>query len=270
MVDPLVDPAAAPADELAALERQILADPHAVTLRHAYAQAAGGWRGRFVRLQVELSDLQRAGRKDGELFLACERLAREHGAGWAAPIAPLVHEARFLRGFVEWIVIDAAAFVRDWRELYARAPIRHVDLVDAALVAAELAACEGLAQLRGLSFNLAGTRFGKTRLGSAGARALAASPYLRKLRYLDVRYSDLDEGALAALVTTDALPRLEVGLLDGNAIPDLCEDVSSDWDGTVTDARPTQALYDFTQRHGDRPWLHPVELRRRHVLCEEI
>lgn len=259
-----------PSDELTALERQIVADPHAVALRQAYALAEGGWRGRFVRKQVELSDLQRAGRKDGALLLECDRLLREHGAGWAGPIAARVHEARFLRGFVEWIVIDAAAFVRDWRALYALAPIRHADLVDAAPVAAELAACEGLAQLRGLSFNLAGTRFGKTRLGSAGARALAASPHVRKLRYLDLRYGDLDEGALAAIVATDALPRLEVGLLDGNAIRDLCEDVSTDWDGTVTDARPTQALYDFTQRHGDRPWLHPVEQRRRHVLRDEI
>ena len=230
-------------DEVAALERLVLTDPHAVAPRQALAVALGDWRGRFIRKQIELSDLQRAGR---------------------------VHEHRFLRGFVEWITVDAAAFVRDWRELYALAPIRHVDLVDAAPVAADLAACEGLAQLRGLSFNLAGTRFGKHRLGDAGARALLASPHLRRLRYLDLRYNDLGEDTLAAIVTADTLPRLEVGYLDGNRPADLSEDVSLDWDGTLTDARPTAALHAFTQRHGDRPWLHPVEQRRRYILREEI
>ena len=257
-------------DEVAALERLVLTDPHAVAPRQALALALGDWRGRFIKKQIELSDLQRAGRKDGALLIECEELLTKHGASWAGPIAGRVHEHRFLRGFVEWITVDAAAFVRDWRALYDLAPIRHVDLVDAAPVAADLAACEGLAQLRGLSFNLAGTRFGKHRLGDAGARALLASPYLRKLRYLDLRYSDLGEDTLAAIVTTDALPRLEVGYLDGNRPAELSEDVSLDWDGTLTDARPTAALHAFTQRHGDRPWLHPVEQRRRYVLREEI
>ena len=106
----------------------------------------------------------------------------------------------------------------------ALAPLRHLDLVDAAPVAEALAACPGLAQIRGLSFNLAGTRFGKTRLGDAGAVALAASPHLRRLRYLDLRFSDLGEDALAAIATSPNLPRLEVGLLDGNRVADLCED----------------------------------------------
>ena len=125
-------------DEVAALERLVLTDPHAVAPRQALALALGDWRGRFIKKQIELSDLQRAGRKDGALLLECEELLAKHGAGWAGPLAARVHDHRFLRGFVEWITVDAAAFVRDWRALYDLAPIRHVDLVDAAPVAAEL------------------------------------------------------------------------------------------------------------------------------------
>lgn len=257
-------------DEIAALERLVLTDPHAMAPRQSLALAVGGWRGQFVHKQIELSDLQRAGRLDGALFLECEALLSKHGAHWAGPIAARVHEHRLLRGFVEWVTLDARTFVRDWRALYDLAPIRHVDLVDAAPIAAELAACEGLAQLRGLSFNLAGTRFGKHRLGDAGARALLASPHLRELRYLDLRHNELHAESLAAVVGSAGLPRLEVGLLDGNHPTDLREDVSLDWDGTLIGARPTEALHAFTARHGDRTWLHPVERRRRRVLREEI
>jgi hypothetical protein len=118
-------------DEEQALWRAVLDDPHSVATRAAFAQDIGGERGAFMLAQIEASDRMRAGRASYEPNTRAMRLLRGHERAWAGPIVDAVYEARFLRGCVEWIVVDAARFVREWRQLYELAPIRHLDLVNA-------------------------------------------------------------------------------------------------------------------------------------------
>jgi hypothetical protein len=255
-------------DEATLLEG-VIADPDDMSPRLALAELWGGDRGAFVLAQIEESEAMRAGRRFSEPAMRAERLLRGNARRWAGPIADRVHEARFVRGFVEWIVVDAAVFVRDWKELVALAPIRHVDLAHARPVIADVVDCPGLERIVGLSFNLIGTpRYDP--LGDDGAIALAASLRLQNLRFLDLGHSKLSEAGLAAIATSPNLPRLEVGDLSGNAIADLVEETSSDDGGTTIDAWPGSGLVDFERRHGRREWLHPTQRRGRQVFREEI
>jgi hypothetical protein len=253
-----------------ALWRAILEEPGTVAPRLSLAARWGGARERFVRAQIEVSDLMRAGRDYSKPWDVAERALAGNERAWAGEIAARVPWFRFLRGFVEWVVIDAAVFVRDWQQLFELAPIRHIDVAGIGGAVDAFFACKGLEQIAGLSFNLYGTPHNTSALGDRGAHALASCPHLRRLRYLDVRHNQIGEDALAALARAPSLARLDVGLLDNNAVADLREDVSQDYDGTITDIRPAEGLHDFEQRHGACGWLHAYERRGRRVLREEL
>lgn len=253
----------------ATLLKAVIDDPDDMTPRLALADLWGGDRGAFIRAQIEQSNAMRTGRRFSESAIRAYQLSQGNTKRWAGPIADRVHEVRFVRGFVEWIVVDAAAFVRDWKELLAMAPIRHVDLAHAKPVIAELVDCPGLERIAGLSFNLISTPHYDP-LGDDGAIALAASRRLHNLRFLDLAHSKLSEAGMAAVAASSNLPRLEIGDLSGNAIDALVEEVSSDPDGTILQVWPGPGLVDFERRHGRREWLHPTERKGREVFREEI
>ena len=193
------------ATDEATLLHAVIADPDDLSPRLALADLWSGERGELIRVQIERSEAMRAGRKSSKAGMRAHQLLQGNAKRWAGPIADRVLEARFLRGFVEWIVVDAAVFVRDWKTLFAMAPIRHLDLVHARPVIAELVDCPGLERIAGLSFNFAGTpRYDP--VGDDVAIALAASPRLRNLRYLDLGHSELSEAALAAVASSPTSP----------------------------------------------------------------
>lgn len=253
-----------------ALWRTILEEPGAIAPRLSLAARWGGARERFVRAQIEVSDLMRAGRTYARPWSEAERLLAGNERAWAGDVADRVPTFRFLRGFVEWVVVDAAVFSRSWKQLFDSAPIRHIDVAGIGNAIDTFFACEGLERIIGLSFNLYGTPHNTSVLGDRGARALATCWHLRQLRYLDVRHNAIGEDALAELTRSRNLAALDVGLIDDNAIKELREDVTQDFDGTITDIRPTEALHRFEQKHGACSWLHAYERRGRRVLREEL
>ena len=253
-----------------ALWRAILEEPGTIAPRLALATRWGGPRERFVRAQIEASDLMRAGRSYARPWSEAERLLNGNERAWAGDVADRVAAFRFLRGFVEWVVVDAAVFARDWKQLFDCAPIRHIDVAGIGDAIDTFFACEGLESIIGLSFNLYGTPHNTSLLRDRGARALAACSHLRRLRYLDVRHNAIGEDALADLTRSHHLAGLDVGFIDANAILDLREDVVQDYDGTITEIRPNEALYRFEQQHGACKWLHAYERRGRRVLREEL
>jgi uncharacterized protein (TIGR02996 family) len=257
------------ATDEATLLQAVIDDPDDMSPRLALADLWGGERGELIRVQIEQSESMRAGRPFSKPAMRAHQLLQGNAKRWAGPIADRVLEARFVRGFVEWVVVDAAVFVRDWKALFAMAPIRHLDVVHAKPAIAELVDCPGLERIVGLSFNFAGTpRYDP--IGDDAAIALAASPRLKNLRYLDLGHSKLSEAGLAAIASSPNLPRLEVADLSGNAIPEMVEVTSGDYDGTTLDAWPGPGLVDFESRHGRREWLHPIQRRGRQVFREEI
>ncbi len=241
----------------------VLANPGAREPRLAFGKAAGGARESFIQLQLTASDAQRAGKSSPALVEADRLLATgDRRLAWANGILERVPEARFLRGFVELLVIDAAKLVIEHRDLYARAPIRHLDVTDARPQLATLFGSAALAPIVGLSFNLDGTPHGGKPVGDGVVDALLASPHLGNLRFLDLRGQELSAAAMLRLARAPQLAALEVGLLDG-----LTEDVSTDYDRTITDVRPSDPLAAFEQTVGTRvPWLHPVETTNRRVV----
>jgi len=215
--------------------------------RHALAKLWGGEREAYVTTELAKPTLE-------SLALA----ERNHRA-WAGPIVGRVHAARFLRGFVEWIVVDAAVFARDYETLLALAPIRHLDVANIGAAATQFFACPGLAQIVALSFDLGGTPQ-EHPARDAVVAPLLASPHLRKLRYLDLRRNDLSEAAHAKLAHATNLPALEVLRLDG-----LEEEYGMDYDGSIQTVRPSAALVAFEQRHGPSAWLHHGERTQREI-----
>src|SRR5688572_12772565 len=102
------------APDEATLLQAVSDDPEDMLPRLALADLWGGNRGAFIRAQIEESEAMRAGRRFTEPAMRGYQLLQGNAQRWAGPIADRVHEVRFVRGFVEWIVVDAAAFVRDW------------------------------------------------------------------------------------------------------------------------------------------------------------
>src|SRR5688500_10966481 len=129
-----------PLDE-ATLMQAVIDDPEELSPRRALADLWGGDRGAFIHAQLEASEATRTGRPFAEPLLRAEALLAGNADRWAGPIAGRVHRARFLRGFVEWITVDAAVFLREWEDLFTLAPIRHLDLAHARPVIGELVDC---------------------------------------------------------------------------------------------------------------------------------
>jgi hypothetical protein len=258
------------------LWQEVLERPEDMAPRLALAQLWGGVRGEHIRAQIEESEAMRAGRSFSKPGMRAYQLAQgnpqEPGARekrWAGAIADRVHAARFIRGFVEWIVVDAAVFVREWQELFALAPIRHLDLAHAKGVIDEVVDCPGLERVTGLSFNLIASPFYQP-LGDAGARALAKSPRLSNVRYLNLGHSGLSEAAMAEIAASPNLPRLEMGDLYGNAILDLCEESGGEYGTSDECFWPGPGLIEFERRYGRREWLHAQERKGRQVFREEF
>jgi hypothetical protein len=173
-------------------------------------------RAEFIRVQCALARPAVAPRP---ALAERQRLLRaRRGDEWAGPLLRLTIGYEFHRGFIDVVSVEAGAFPGAADALFGLAPIQHLQLdwgdAPAALrgrLARWLADCPHLARLR--SLYLYGSR-----LGNAGAEALAVSPYLTGLRRLDLSHCDIGDGGVRALAALPGLDRLEALDLSSNAI----------------------------------------------------
>ena len=186
--------------------------------------------------------------------LAIDRLVEPNFHGWAGAIAERVTVVKFLRGFPKWIEADATRFASEWQDLVALAPIRHLDVVHARTHAAlaALFARPGLAQLATLSFFVIGPALGPP--NGAIVKPLVESPHLYKLRFLDLRGCELTSDEKVQIAKATNMPALEYLRMD-----DLDESIGTDYDGSIQDIRPGDALAAFDARYGITPALHHAE-----------
>jgi hypothetical protein len=104
--------------DLAGLWDVVIASPEADEPRLAYAAVIAQSDPRCaeligVRLRCDrMRKARAAGDEGGALALGSCQLTREHDQAWASNVAPLVDRLRFVRGFVEDVRMDAAAFLR--------------------------------------------------------------------------------------------------------------------------------------------------------------
>lgn len=219
---------------------EILANPHDDVPRLVYAdwlEEQGNPRGEFIRIQCELD----AGVEDederNDLRVREMDLLDEFGEEWAGPVPEMVTRHVFLRGFVEYVVMPMAEFVKQAPELIRLAPIRHVMLnCRRASDAEPLANCVQLEQMNGLILagvapdsvrQIFGRRsfphleklvLGQNRIGDEAVRSLANAPGLENLKMLDLCRDALRNSAAIALAESPYIKRLETLLLSHNEI----------------------------------------------------
>lgn len=240
----------------------VLAQPHELGPRQAFATLVGGTRGAFIEAQLRSSAALRADPPsfDDDAVILADELLDNHAQQWANGADQLTTGVTFMRGFIELVAVDASWFTNHWRALFARAPIRQL-IVHGLNNPRQFFGCAGLQQLVGLTFNLYGTAFSAETFDDHAAAALTASPNLAQLRYLDVTGTALtDVGKLSIL---RGLPALQTALFD-----DLGETVSQDYDGTLTGVLESDGLVAFEKAHGMFASLHEVSRINASVLRE--
>ncbi len=242
---------------------EVVTDPNNLAPRAAYADLVGGERADFIRAQLSSNAALRVQQPDAfdhDAVLLAEDLLEGHEVEWANGVETLVTRFGYLRGFVEVATVDAGWFAAHWQQLFERAPIRHL-VVHGLAQAPRFFECQGLRQLVGLSFNLAGTPANRERLDDAGARALASSLHLEGLRYLDLWNCALTDVGKAAVLR--AFPSLRACLMD-----ELDETVLQDFDGSALGVVGSEGLTAFEATYGRFEALHEAARTGAAVLRE--
>src|SRR5262245_12784273 len=112
--------------ESAALLAAIIANPGEDTPRLAYAdwldENGEPARARCIRLQYESEKLPPIGAKASKAKKEEEALLKKHGKKWVGEIAKLVERYVFRRGFVEYIRVTVANFLKHGGKLFELAP----------------------------------------------------------------------------------------------------------------------------------------------------
>src|SRR5579859_2017878 len=214
-----------------------------------FAAAAGDPRGEFIRLQVALAD-QGGAPNDGADNLLRGRvreLLAAHRGEWSRPVAAYVEDSAFHRGFVEWVRLGARAFLRDAPKLFARAPVRHLDLTGAGRVLLDLVASPHLRRVRSLALERAD-------VDDDAMVALAACPNLGELRWLSLAHDHVGFEGASALAGSPYFPELRYVLFSGNPI-DPHERYAFDGGLTVDAWMPSDGIA-LEARHGHIRWLH--------------
>jgi len=180
-------------------------------------------RAEFIRLQVKLARESFAGGapvedEDAELLrrvrwledVERERELREaHGPRWAEPVAHLVSDYHWERGFVAGVTLPAAAFLDYAPRLFARAPIVFVRLTQVREAGEALFFSPLLGRVPALSL-------ADTGIGDQEVRRLAESPHLARLWWLDLSFNRVGPEGTRALAASPRLRRLPFIGLDGN------------------------------------------------------
>jgi uncharacterized protein (TIGR02996 family) len=234
-------------ERIDALHEQVVASPVEDAPRLAYAGALESMdqeRAEFIRLQIRLARLRRERNKSGPPgpYIREHALIAERGAEWAADVSGLVEKWQYLRGFVDVVWMEAAAFLTTAPELYRRTSVLHLNLTGVAPVADELFGSPHLRRIRSISMVA-------QNLGDDAAIAVAASPHLAKLEWLDLRNNQIGQPGLEALAASQLLPRLGFLGFSGNAAEDLTPRHADEYDADTLEATDLQNTY------GLRDWL---------------
>jgi uncharacterized protein (TIGR02996 family) len=233
----------------------IIANPADDAPRLAYADLVdrkGDPRGAFIRLQIRLRDVEVARSLPadyGALLDEHDALLRAHGDRWAEPVRGLVDGWRFVRGFIDEVKLDAAAFLQRAPAVYAAAPVLNLNLTGGKDRMDAVAASPHLGRIRALGLDENG-------IGDAGAHALAASPHVRELRWLDLFMNKIGRPGLEALCASSNLPSLRFARLTSNGFPDP-DDAIGEVDGyriVEWDRPPIQI--ELEAKYGRKRWFH--------------
>jgi uncharacterized protein (TIGR02996 family) len=181
-------------------------------------------RAEFIRLQCQLGQMPEEADDRPDLERRCRVLLRRHRSEWLGTLAAPEFKARFRRGFVDHVDIDAARFCQEGDGLLSGTTVRQVTLVETRPEAfAVLTTVEALGRLNGL-----GVRPPKVRpvdppsgypVASGNFTGLVHSPHLSSLRALDISGWRFQQDDCQALGSSPRLERLERLSLAGTLMP---------------------------------------------------
>jgi hypothetical protein len=243
------------------LVQAVIADPDADAPREAFAAwgvAHGDRQGELARIQLAEAHERRVGivSEAHRRYLEAYDLLEKHEKTWAHEVLSIVRQVRFYRGFVELVSIDVPTFLSHASQLYALAPIRSVQFLDAGPHVDALAASEYLERLVSVEFY---NKSHAAPLGDAGLRKLVASPHLGKVVMLSVPLNDIGANGVEALAASVRLPRLRYAALGNNPVDDPAEQCAFDAISHEVN-RNSIVLPPFGRalevKYGDLPWLH--------------
>lgn len=186
----------------------------------------GPRRARLIRIQIALARLQedesevdepdpaaRAERRRTreKLIEAQEDLLRAHREDWTIAFRGLADGLEFRRGFVEKLNIAARQWLRRASELFAAAPIRHVQLLDVGGNLPSALQSPYLSRLAALTIQ-------KQHSGRPLSRAVAEATHLSHLKALYLIRQRFEDGSAEDLATSPVLANLETLDLSENEL----------------------------------------------------
>lgn len=239
------------------LRRAVLEDPGADGPRLAYADFCAQQadvvtraRAELIRRQLELTHTPprviATGGANG-LITAIAGLLDTHRDAWAAPVRPFVDTFTFYRGFVELVGLSASQLLAHGAELFAAAPILHVDLSGVRDVDERLFDSPLFAPLRSLGLDRSG-------LYDIHLQLLARSPEVTNLRWLSATYNNLQKDGYVAIAGSPNTRALAYASFLGNPV-DPVEQLGID-SGAVVSVEMPAAGKALEQRFGRLEWLH--------------
>ncbi len=233
----------------------VVADPDDEAPRRAlaaYYDERGDQRGELIRLQLEIAAKKAMGVRDGALLGRERALLRAHGRAWAAPLADLINDYKFHRGFIGEVTLPLDRFLDVAPTLFAAAPIQHVNLTLPRTRWTELLSSPHLARLTSLALEELG-------LTDDDAKQIAKAERFRTLRWLSLAVNKIGRPGVEALAASPWLAQLAVLDLAFNPCDPIPKPAAHDLDGRVTAIDRPMIANELESRHGRRPWLDNPE-----------
>lgn len=239
------------------LYTHILKQPENNSLRRRYAEALplDHPHAQLIMAQLEQWYLERSNivretprRRLIDLHRLQDKLLATYTAEWTAPLAALGSKFQFVRGFIEAVTLSPEAFVQHGKMLLEAAPIVSLDLVG---TTGFEQLCESPLLDHILSLNLFSQK-----LGDTNAQRLASSVHARSLRYLDLGYCNLTEAGVAALAASPNLPHLQYVNLTSNRCENPVEEAAGIDGDHIEDYIFPAFGQRLEQQYGPQRWLH--------------
>jgi len=165
--------------------------------------------GELIRIQCALARLAPDHPRRPELAQREADLLQQFQATWTDHLRDLAIGFEFRRGLLDGVSVEATTFLAKGDELFRRAAVRRIRLVDAARHITRVANCPFLASVREL--DLCGND-----LGNGGANVLLRSPYLGRVESLDLSFNGLCDGGALLVARSRSTPRLRALYLTDN------------------------------------------------------
>jgi uncharacterized protein (TIGR02996 family) len=183
-------------------------------LARAVASEWGPARGRFIRVQIALAQLEeetrdadpayRSDRDETRSMLQKEQrdLLDTYEDLWSQSLHGLTTRREFRRGFVERVNVDARLLLRRAPELFAAAPLRAIQLLDVGGTLPQVLQVPELSRITQLTIHGEHSR-------ELLARSVASSEYLGKLEVLELTRHEFEDNAAEHLAGSPVLGNLQ-------------------------------------------------------------